>query len=122
MSLFKSLFKSYSEKEVKRIEPIRDAVLALEGKYEAMSDKELKSQTDILKERLSSGETLDDVLPDAFAVCRGQPARPAKTPQGHDSTAGHRLIAASRSDIPFCGLCKPAPDLRVCPKIWNRRI
>ena len=70
MGLISALFGSYSKRELKRIEPIKDQVLALEEKYKAMSEKELKSQTAILKERLANGETLDDILPDAFAVCR----------------------------------------------------
>ena len=70
MGLFKSLFGTYSTKELKRIEPIKNAVLALEDKYAKMSEQELKSQTGILKDRLAAGETLDDILPNAFAVCR----------------------------------------------------
>ncbi|MBQ0097606.1 MAG: preprotein translocase subunit SecA [Oscillospiraceae bacterium] len=70
MGLFKVLFGDYSKRELKKIQPICDKVLELEPKYQAMDDKELKSQTDILKERLKNGETTDDILPDAFAVCR----------------------------------------------------
>lgn len=70
MGLIKSIFGTYSSRELKRIEPIKQAVLDLEPKYAAMTDKELKSQTELLKERLANGETLDDILPDAFAVCR----------------------------------------------------
>ena len=70
MGLLKALFGDSSTKEHNRIRPICDKVLALEGKYAAMSDAELKSQTDILKGRLEGGETTDDILPDAFAVCR----------------------------------------------------
>ncbi|MBQ4165446.1 MAG: hypothetical protein IJD85_03900, partial [Oscillospiraceae bacterium] len=70
MGLFKSLFGTYSSKELKRIEPIKQAVLDLADKYGAMDDAELKEQTNILKNRLETGETLDDILPDAFAVCR----------------------------------------------------
>ncbi len=70
MGLFSKLFGSYSEKEVKRIEGTKQAVLDLEPMYQAMTDKELQSQTGVLKERLANGETLDDILPDAFAVCR----------------------------------------------------
>lgn len=70
MGFLKFLFGSYSKKELKRIKPIRDNVLELESKYEKMTDKELKAQTAILKERLAKGETTDDILPDAFAVCR----------------------------------------------------
>ena len=70
MNPLKVLFGNYSKRELKRIQPIADKVLALESKYEAMSESELKSQTAILKERLKNGETTDDILPDAFAVCR----------------------------------------------------
>ena len=70
MGLFKSLFGTYSTKELKRIEPIKNAVLALEDKYAKMSEQELKSQTGILKDRLAARANLDDILPDAFAVCR----------------------------------------------------
>ena len=70
MGLLKALFGDYSTKELKRIRPVCDKVLALEDKYAKMSDTELKAQTDILKERLQNGETTDDILPDAFAVCR----------------------------------------------------
>ncbi len=65
-----AIFGDYSAKEVKRVKKISDKVLALETKYQPMSDKELVSQTEILKGRLADGETLDDILPDAFAVCR----------------------------------------------------
>ncbi len=70
MGLFKALFGDYSTRELKRIRPICDKVLSLEDKYAKMSEKELKNQTNILKERLKNGETTDDILPDAFAVCR----------------------------------------------------
>ncbi len=70
MGFFKSIFGTYSSKELKRIEPIKQQVLDLADKYGAMSDTELKAQTGILKERLANGETLDQILPDAFAVCR----------------------------------------------------
>ena len=69
-SFMDKIFGSYGKKEVKRLTPIVNNVLALEDKYKAMSDQELKEQTPILKERLAMGETLDDILPDAFAVCR----------------------------------------------------
>ena len=70
MSFFKALFGNYSKKELKRVKPIMNKVLALEDKYKAMTEEELKDQTNILKKRLADGETLDDILPDAFAVCR----------------------------------------------------
>ncbi|MCC8073618.1 MAG: preprotein translocase subunit SecA [Clostridiales bacterium] len=65
-----TIFGDYSKREVKRVKKTSDKVLALEEKYQPMSDKELSSQTEILKGRLANGETLDDILPDAFAVCR----------------------------------------------------
>lgn len=68
--LLTALFGDYSTKEIKRIDKTVNKVMSLESKYEPMSDKELASQTDILKGRLADGETLDDILPDAFAVCR----------------------------------------------------
>ena len=70
MNVLKSLFGNYSKRELKRIQPICDAVLLKEERYEDMSDEELAAQTDVLKGRLTDGETLDDILPDAFAVCR----------------------------------------------------
>ena len=70
MSFLNLLFGNYSKRELKRIKPICDQVLALEKKYLNMTDEELSSQTVVLKERLKNGETLDDILPDAFAVCR----------------------------------------------------
>ncbi|MGN0488281.1 MAG: preprotein translocase subunit SecA [Ruminococcus sp.] len=70
MNPLKALFGNYSKREIKRVQPIADKVLALDEKYKAMSESELKQQTAILKERLANGETTDDILPDAFAVCR----------------------------------------------------
>lgn len=70
MGFLKALFGNYSKKELKRVKPIMESVLALEDKYKAMTEAELKDQTNILKERLAKGETTDDILPDAFAVCR----------------------------------------------------
>ncbi len=70
MGLFDKIFGNYSEKELKKIRPVADRVLALEKTYEAMSDAELKGMTPKLRERLANGETLDDILPDAFATCR----------------------------------------------------
>ena len=70
MKFIKLLFGNYSEREIKRIQPIVDAVLAREKQYMNMADEELKAQTHVLKERLKNGETLDNILPDAFATCR----------------------------------------------------
>ena len=73
MNFLKAMFGNYSKREVKRVQPICDKVLALEDKYAAMSESELKNQTTILKERLANGETTDDILPEAFATCREAP-------------------------------------------------
>ena len=70
MGIFEKVFGTYSDRELKKIKPIADKVLALESKYEAFSNKELQAMTPAFKERLANGETLDDILPDAFAVCR----------------------------------------------------
>ena len=70
MGLFKSIFKSYSEREVKRIEPIANKVLALDEEMGKLTDEELQAKTPEFKERLAKGETLDEILVEAFAVVR----------------------------------------------------
>ena len=70
MSLLKALFGNYSEKELKRIMPLQNKVLSLEEEYRSLSDEELKHKTVEFKERLQNGETLDAILPEAFAACR----------------------------------------------------
>ena len=70
MSLFSKIFGTYSEKQVKKLTPVVNKIEALAGKYSAMSDDEMQAQTPILKQRLANGETLDDLLPDAFALVR----------------------------------------------------
>ena len=70
MGIFTKLFGSYSDRELKRITPIVDKIEALSGEYAALSDEELKAKTAQFKERLSQGETLDDILPEAFATAR----------------------------------------------------
>jgi len=70
MNFIKFLFGNYSKREIKRIQPIVNRILSLENRYMNMADEELRSQTHVLKQRLKNGESLDDILPDAFAVCR----------------------------------------------------
>ena len=70
MSFFEKLFGSFSDKELKRINPIKDKVLALEPEMSKLTDEQLQAKTTEFKERLAKGETLDDLLPEAFAVCR----------------------------------------------------
>ena len=72
MGLFKSVFgaNAYSNRELKRIEPIKEKVLKLEESYSKLSDTELKAKTNEFKSRLAAGETLDDILPEALATVR----------------------------------------------------
>ena len=70
MGFLEKIFGSYSEKELKRIQPLVDKVLALEEEYRGLSDGELREMTPRLKKRLQEGETLDGILPEAFAACR----------------------------------------------------
>ena len=70
MGLGSKLFGTYSERQIKKIEKIAGKIEALADKYSAMNDEELKGTTEILKNRLNNGETLDDILPDAFAAVR----------------------------------------------------
>ncbi|MBQ3032850.1 MAG: preprotein translocase subunit SecA, partial [Deferribacterales bacterium] len=69
-SLIEKVIGTYSDRALKKIYPIRDSVLALENEMASKSDAELRAMTDIFKERLAKGETTDDILPEAFAVCR----------------------------------------------------
>ena len=69
-SLIEKVIGTYSDRALKKIYPIRDSVLALENEMASKSDAELRAMTDIFKDRLSKGETTDDILPEAFAVCR----------------------------------------------------
>ena len=64
------LFKTYSEKEVKRVRPIVEKINSLEPEIQKLSDEELRNKTAEFKDRLAKGETLDDILPEAFAVVR----------------------------------------------------
>ena len=70
MGIFKKIFKSYSEKEIKRILPIVDKIEALRPAMKALSDEEMAAKTSEFRQRLSAGETLDDILPEAFAAVR----------------------------------------------------
>ena len=70
MSIFKKIFKTYSEKEVKRVMPLVEKINGLEEEISKLSDSELRAKTDYFKEQLKNGKTLDDILPEAFAVVR----------------------------------------------------
>ncbi|MDF1615970.1 preprotein translocase subunit SecA [Petrocella sp. FN5] len=70
MSLIRKIFKTHSERELKRIMPFVDQIDNMDSTYASMSDDALKGMTEILKKRLDNGETLDDILPEAFATVR----------------------------------------------------
>ncbi|TDT62420.1 preprotein translocase subunit SecA [Fonticella tunisiensis] len=70
MGLLEKIFGTYSDREIKRIVPIVDKIEALDEKMQRLTDAELRAKTDEFKERLKNGETLDDILPEAFAVVR----------------------------------------------------
>ncbi len=70
MSIIRKIFKTYSQKEVKRVMPIVQKINELEGEISKLSDKELRGKTEYFKEQLKNGKTLDDILPEAFAVVR----------------------------------------------------
>ena len=70
MGLFDKFFGTRSQREIKKIQPLVDQVLKLEEEYKALSDEALKAKTPEFKERLAKGETLDDLLPEAFAAAR----------------------------------------------------
>ena len=80
MGLLNTLFGDYSKREIKRIQPLCDKVMALEPTYKAMDEATLKGQTALFRERLAAGETLDSILPEAFAACREATDRVLGTP------------------------------------------
>ena len=70
MGLFSKIMGTHSQRELKRIYPIADKIEALSPAMEKLSDEELRDKTSAFKERLAQGETLDDLLVEAFAVVR----------------------------------------------------
>ena len=85
MGLIQKIFGTYSERELKSIYPIADKIEALEEEYRALTDEQLQAKTPEFKQRLQQGETLDDILPEAFAGGGGPGAGPAPL-----SGAAHR--------------------------------
>ena len=87
MGLISYLMGSDGRKSLRKLNKIADKVEELDGKYAAMDDDQLKGQTELLKGRLAAGETLDDILPDAFAALREAASR-----AGHEALprAGNR--------------------------------
>ena len=70
MSLAEKIFGDLNKKEVKKVSKIVEKIEAYDEEMAALTDEELKAKTPEFKERLANGETLDDLLPEAFAVCR----------------------------------------------------
>ena len=70
MGFLDNLFNMADKREIKAFSKVADKIDAMEPKFEAMTNKELKNMTNIFKERLAKGETLDDILPEAFATVR----------------------------------------------------
>jgi hypothetical protein len=94
MGLMKKIFGDYSSRELKSIYPIVDKIESMADEYKAMSDEALRAKTTEFKERLQNGETLDDILPEAFATVReaadrvlGRTARVTETID-NDSASG----------------------------------
>ena len=78
MGLFTKLFGTRSEREIKHIQPTINKILALEEEYKNLSEEALKGKTQAFKDRLAAGETLDDILPEAFAAIREAASGPAR--------------------------------------------
>ncbi len=74
-SLIEKVIGTYSDRELKRIKPVAEKVLALDSEMASKTDSQLREMTDTFRQRLQKGETLDDILPEAFAVCREASAR-----------------------------------------------
>ena len=83
MGLFTKLFGTRSEREIKKLQPTLDKILALEEPYKNLSEEELRGKTAQFKARLADGETLDDLLPEAFAAIR----------EAADRVLGMRIIS-----------------------------
>ena len=75
MGLLEKIFGNYSEKEIKKIKPIVSKIESLAPQYETLSDEELRGKTQEFRDRLAAGETLDDILPEAYAVVREASSR-----------------------------------------------
>ena len=70
MGLLDKIFGSYSDRELKKIKPVVDRIVGMEAEYAALTDAQLRAKTQEFRDRLEAGETLDDLLPEAFATAR----------------------------------------------------
>ena len=95
-SLWRRIFKTRSEREIKRIEPIAQKIEDLEPTMQAKSDEELRDMTRQFKERLAGGETLDDILPEAFAAAREAGVRTLHQRAFHVQLLGAIVLSQGR--------------------------
>ena len=96
MGLITKIFGTYSQRELKSIYPIADKIEALADEYKALTDAQLQAKTPEFKERLANGETLDDLLPEAFATVReGRTVCWVCAPIGCSSSAASCCIRAA---------------------------
>ena len=96
MKFFQKIFGSYSQREVKRIMPIVDKIDALDSKVQALSNEQLRNKTDEFKERIDKGESLDSILPEAFAVVREVGFRTVGLKQYREQLIGGIVIHQGR--------------------------
>ena len=101
MGLLKKLFGTTSEREVKAISPIVDKIEALDAEYSALTDEQLQAKTQEFKDRYQNGESLDDLLPEAFAACRSSllrswTIRPTDRPRKRWTLPIHSLSRLAR--------------------------
>ncbi len=87
-NLIEKIFGTHSQRELKRIQPILDQIKSYDEAMQKLSDEELRGKTAEFKERLTKGETLDDILPEAYAVCR---------------EAGWRVLKMKHFDVQLIG-------------------
>ena len=106
MGLLEKIFGNYSEKEIKKIKPIVSKIEALGPEYEKLSDEELRGKTQEFKDRLAKGETLDDILPEAYAVVREAASRPHVLNMRHFPVQLMGGIVCTRDVLPKCVLVK----------------
>ena len=109
MGLFTKVFGTYSQRELKSIYPIVDKITALEDEYRQLTDAELQAKTREFKERLANGETLDDILPDAFAAVQSGTVKKGDV-LGVARVAG---IMATKRTSELIPLCHPLPLTKV---------
>ena len=102
-SLWRKIFKTRSEREIKRIEPIAQKIEDLEPTMQAKSDEELRAMTDEFKKRLANGETLDDLLPEAFAAAREAGVRTLHQRAFHVQLLGAIILHQGRISEMFTG-------------------